>query len=208
MAFVLFCCKSIAQITQLELMSGPQKTDFTSFSIKPLHSTSQFSLGTLAFFQKFHQKENAIFDEAGAQPTIYWNLNRSISFGSGLYYNSIAGFSERLSILLAHRSAHFVLIAIPTIAHAEKTSTMDGELFMQMQFTKPLKKDWSLLIFAQMLTSWNKLSDHSRSFQQIRMGLKKKSTQFGLAMDLDQYGRSPLTRTSVGVFIRKTFQSN
>ncbi|WP_109831390.1 hypothetical protein [Reichenbachiella versicolor] len=43
-----------AQITQLELASGYEKTDFTFLSISPLTQKSQFSVATLAFFQKFH----------------------------------------------------------------------------------------------------------------------------------------------------------
>jgi len=200
--------QSITQVTQLEVMSGLQKTDFTSLSIRPLNSSAQYALGTLAFFQKYHESENTIFDEAGVQPTIYWKLSKSLSIGPGIYYNSIAGFSERISLLYAHHSAQFVLIAIPTIAHAEKTGTIDGEMFVQMQFTQTLRKDWNLVVLTQLLTSWSKFSVHNRSFQQVRVGLEKKSTQFGLALDHDQYGKAPLRRTSVGVFVRKIFQNN
>ena len=203
-----FIYASSAQITQLELASGPKKTDFTSFSLRPLAQNVPFSIGTLAFFQKFHQQENYVFDEAGVHSTIYWNINKAISIGPGLYYNSIVGFSERLSILYAIRSPHFVLTAIPTIAHSEATGHINGEVFLQMQYTRPLKGDWKLLLSAQMLTYWDKFSHHSRSFQQLRAGFDKQATQFGLAIDFDQYGSAPVTRTSVGVFVRKIFLNN
>ena len=203
-----FIYGSNAQITQMELASGLNKTDFTSFALRPLTQSAQFSVGTLAFLQKFHEQENGMFDEAGVHATVYWNINKVISIGPGLYYNSIAGFSERLSMLYTIRSQHFVLAAIPTIAHSEVTGHINGEMFLQMQWTQPLKGDWKLLLSAQMLTYWDKFSYHSRSFQQIRAGFDKQATQFGLAIDFDQYGISPVTRTSIGVFVRKIFLNN
>ena len=198
----------MAQITQLELASGLKKTDFTSFSLRELSPNAKFSVGTLAFFQKYHQEESLMFDEAGVHSTIYWNINQAISIGPGLYYNSVAGFSQRLSILYAIKSQHFVLTAIPTIAHVEQTGLINGELFLQMQLTLPIKEDWQILLSAQTLTNWEKLSYHARSFQQLRFGVDKQATQFGLAIDFDQYGDSPVNRTSLGVFVRKIFLNN
>ena len=102
---------SHAQITQLELASGPKKTDFTSFSLRPLTPNAKFSIATLAFFQKFHQQEDLMFDETGVQPMIYWNINKAISMGPGLYFNSESGFSERLYIKYTIASQHFMLTA-------------------------------------------------------------------------------------------------
>lgn len=207
-AFLAVIHGGYAQITQLELASGFNKTDFTSFSLKPIASNATFSIATLAFFQKYHQQENVMFDVAGVQPTLYWNINQSISIGPGLYYNSVEGFSKRLSVLYAIRLPHFVMTAIPTIAHSEKTGYINGEVFLQMQWTRPLKGDWKLLLSAQMLSSWYRFSRHTRSFQQVRAGFDKQATHFGLAIDYDQYGHSPVTRTSLGVFVRKIFLNN
>ena len=195
---------SHAQVTQLELASGPDKTDFTSLSFRPLTADERFTIATLAFFQKFHRQGEIIFDEAGVQSTLYWNINQSISVGPGLYYNSETGFSERLSLLYKVRLPNFVLTAIPTIAHAEKTGYLNGELFLQMQWTKSLKDDLKLMLSAQMFANWDQFSHHTRSFQQIRAGLARETTQYGLAIDFDQFGDTYLS--SVGVFVRKIFQ--
>ena len=195
---------SHAQVTQLELASGPDKTDFTSLSFRPLTADERFTIATLAFFQKFHRQGEIIFDEAGVQSTLYWNINQSISVGPGLYYNSETGFSERLSLLYKVRLPNFVLTAIPTIAHAEKTGYLNGELFLQMQWTQSVKGDLKLLLSAQMFANWDQFSHHTRSFQQIRAGLARETTQYGLAIDFDQFGDTYLS--SVGVFVRKIFQ--
>ncbi|OEK04613.1 hypothetical protein [Roseivirga misakiensis] len=195
-----------AQVSQLELASGPDKTDFTSFSFRPLVSNERFTIATLAFFQKFHRQEEIIFDEAGVQSTLYWNLNQSISVGSRLYYNSETGLSEGLSILYKVQWTNFVLSAIPTLVHSEKTGYLNGELFLQMQWTKSLKGDLKLLLSTQMFANWDQFSHHTRSFQQIRAGLAHENIQYGLAIDFDQFGDNHVT--SLGVFVRKILNTN
>lgn len=204
-AVTIFNQQATAQITQLELASGINKIDFSSFSIKPLNEKGTLSFSTLAFFQKFHHEEDFIFDEAGVQATAYWNFSKSISVGPSLYYNSVAGFTERLSFLISKKRGKFVFIAVPSIVHSENTNLINGELFIQMQFMQPLKKEWNFLAYAQMLTNWDKFSIHARSFQQLRIGLSHNNNQFGIAVDFDEYGNTPVTKTSIGVFVRKVF---
>lgn len=205
LVFVLIIHIGKAQITQLELASGAKKTDFTSILFRPLNSEPAFTMATLAFFQKYHLQEDQMFDEVGVQTTLYWNINEAISVGPGLYFNSIAGFSERLSVLFAIRSSNFILNAIPTLVHVEQTGFINGEMFLQMQWIRSLQNNWKLLLSVQMLTSWDEFSRHARSFQQLRVGVETPVLQFGVAIDFDQYGDSPLVRTSPGVFIRKIF---
>ena len=206
---ILFCSIVIqslnAQITQLELASGSTKTDFTSFSIHPITAAKTVSLATLAFFQKFHQSENEALDESGVQTTAFYRLTPSLSTGPSLYHNSAVGFSERISILYSKKTKRFVLNAIPSVAHLESTNFVNGELFIQLQYIQPLKNQWNALVSANVLTHWDEFSRHSRSFQQVRAGLIIQDTQFGLALDFDQYGPDPLTKTSIGLFLRKTF---
>jgi len=196
---------SIAQITQVEFASGFSKTDFTVFSIQPINKSQSLSLATLAFFQKYHHKEDTPFDEAGVQVTPLWNFSKWASIGPTLYYNSAAGFSERISLLLSPKVKNFILTTVFAVVHAENTNSINGELTMQMQFTQPLTKEWSLILSAATLTNWKKFSAHDRSFQQLRVGVSYRTAQFGLATDLDQYGEDPITKTSLGFFVRKHF---
>lgn len=205
--FGLIAQKGTTQITQLELASGIDKTDFTSFSIQPIHKKNTFSIATLAFFQKYHQKEEAIFDEIGVQTTGFWNFSKFLSIGPSLYYNSVAGFSQRLSLLLNIGGENFTISLIPSLAYLRLTDNVNGELFGQIQLFQPLKKYWKLLLSAQILSHWDKFSMHARSFQQIRAGFSHKGTQFGYAVDFDQYGENSITKTSMGLFLRKVFLS-
>ena len=100
----------MTQIKQLELASGISKTDLTSFSINPLNKKQTVSLSTLAFFQKFHSKEDYPFDEVGVQTTSFWNFSKWASIGPSLYFNSVAGFSERISLQLTSKTKKFKII--------------------------------------------------------------------------------------------------
>jgi hypothetical protein len=193
-----------AQFTQIELFSGFDKTDFTSYSSYFINENKSLSINTLAFFQKFNNEENQGFDKAGVQPTLFWNINEHISIGPSLYYNSIAGYSRRLSAKFTLKNSRLLLVVIPSVAHSEKMDAGYAEAFAQFQFNIPLNNRISLWLNGQFLTVWDKFESHSRSFQQLRMGLSIKGHQFGIGADFDQYGPNPIEKTSFGVYYRKT----
>lgn len=204
-AFFVLTTKLSAQVTQIELASGFNKTVFQTFSIKPLDKKQQFSFGTLAFFHKYHKLENKLFDEAGVQSTVFWNISKSFAVGPTLYYNSVAGFSEKVSFLFLNPGKKITFIAVPAVLYSEQTKSINGDLFIQLQFMQPMEKDWCFLIYTQMLSAWEKFSIHQRSFQQVRIGVSKNHYQFGMATDFDEYGKKPIIKTTVGIFARKIF---
>ena len=123
-----------AQFTQVELLSGFDKTDFTVFSSYPINKTQTLSLSTLAFFQKF-KKANQEFDEVGVQPTLFWNITKNIAIGPSIYYNSFAGYSERISAKYTSKNSRLLLVLMPTVAYSEQINTSYLEVFFQIQYT-------------------------------------------------------------------------
>lgn len=192
-----------AQFTQIELFSGLDKTDFTVFSINSITESQTLSLNTLVFFQKFKQ-ENEEFDEVGVQPTLFWNITKNISIGPSIYYNSFAGFSERLSLKYAFKNSRLTLVLIPTVAHSEQINISYVELFFQIQYNKPLNDHISIWLSGQFLTIWDQFKTHSRSYQQWRTGISFDDVQVGIGLDLDQYGLKPINKTSFGMYYRLT----
>jgi hypothetical protein len=204
-ALLVFSKSIAAQVTQLELTTGFYKSDFSSFTIKSLDDKNKFSILTLAFFQKFYRKEDFLFDETGVQTSAYWNLTKNLSVGPSLYFNSVSGFSEKLSVLIFIGESHLVFLAIPAIFHTEKDGNINGGLFFQLQYMTRIKREWNLWVNTQTLTEWNRFSIHSRSFQQVRIGVSYKNSQFGGAADFDAYGRTQILKKSIGLFLRKVF---
>ncbi len=201
--FVLYWQPLNAQITQMEFISGLHSTRFSSFTIKPLNNSGSLSIASQAFFQKYHKEEDVPFDELGVQATVYWNFSKNVAIGPTLYHNSAAGFTERISVLIHNTKPGFSIVAIPAIIHNEKTKDINGEIFMQLQLTIPLKNNWQVLTYGQFISIWDKFNTHARSFQQIRIGLSHIGNQFGLATDFDQYGDQPTSKCTVGLFLRK-----
>ncbi|XCF07273.1 hypothetical protein ABI125_05310 [Tamlana crocina] len=193
-----------AQFTQVELFSGFGKTDFNLYSSYPINEGNTLSIATLTFFQKFNKKENESFDEVGVQPTLFWNINKNISIGPSLYYNSVAGYSQRLSVKFTLKNSRILFVIIPTVAHSEQTNASYAEAFAQFQFNIPISNKVSLWLNGQFLTVWDEFKRHSRSFQQWRAGVSFNGHQFGFGLDFDQYGPNPIEKSSFGVYYRKT----
>jgi len=193
-----------AQFTQVELFSGLDKTDFTLYSSYTINKSKTLSINTLAFFQKFRDEENQVFDEAGLQPTVFWNINENISIGPSLYYNSFSGYSERLSAKFTVKNSRVLFVIIPTVAHSEQKDASYAEAFVQFQFNTPINKKVSLWLNGQFLTVWDEFKTHSRSFQQLRFGVSFNGHQFGIGFDFDQYGPNPIKKSSFGLYYRKT----
>lgn len=193
-----------AQFTQVELFSGFDKTDFTLFSSYNINKSKTLSINTLAFFQKFRDDENQVFDEAGVQPTVFWNINGNISIGPSLYYNSFSGYSERLSVKFTVKNSRVLFVIIPTVAHSEQKDASYTEAFAQFQFNTPINHNLSLWLSGQFLTVWDEFKTHSRSFQQLRAGVSYKGHQLGIGLDFDQYGPNPIDKSSFGLYYRKT----
>jgi hypothetical protein len=194
-----------AQVTQFELTMGFYKSDFSSFTTKSLDKKNRLSISTLAFFQKFYRREDILFDEAGVQTSAYWNFTKNLSVGPSLYYNSVSGFSEKLSFLIFISGGHLVFVAIPEIFHSESDGNINGGLLFQLQYMKRIKCEWNFWVNTQTLTEWNQFSTHSRSFQQVRIGVAYKNKQFGAAVDLDAYGHTQIWKKTVGIFVRQVF---
>ncbi|MDG5491304.1 hypothetical protein [Psychroserpens sp. SPM9] len=193
-----------AQFTQVELFSGLDKTDFTLYSSYTLNKSETLSVNTLAFFQKFRDDENQSFDETGVQPTLFWNINKTIAIGPSLYYNSFSGYSERLSAKFTLQHSRVVFVIIPTLAYSEQKDASYAEAFAQFQFNKPINDKITLWFNGQFLTVWDEFKTHSRSFQQLRTGVSFNGHQFGIGIGFDQYGQSPIEQSSFGVYYRNT----
>jgi len=193
-----------AQFTQVELFSGLDKTDFTLYSSYPMNEKNTLSIATLAFFQKFNKEANKGFDEAGVQPTLFWNINKSVAVGPSIYYNSFAGYAERLSTRLILKKSRALFVIIPTVGHSEQKKAGYAEAFVQFQFNSPVNDKVSLWLNGQFLTIWDKFKTHSRSFQQLRAGVSFNGHQLGIGVDLDQYGPDPIEKSSLGMYYRKT----
>lgn len=200
---LLIAAKVNGQVTQLELASGAAKSNFSIFSVRSIAAEDRWFITTLSFYQGFHRAESKAFNVVGFQPTLFRRVNASISIGTGFYYNTVVGFSQRVSLLYQYRKAGFSLTASPVMYYNHDSKKAGAEVMLLMEYTTPISCGLAFYLRAQLLSSWNRLTHHARSFQQLRLGLSHKRMKFGLFLDLDQYGGRFISRRSAGLFIRK-----
>ena len=200
---VVLSNRALSQITHIEYIPSNIKTDFSYYSIQPLTNNNALSLSTIAFFQKFYKQKDIAFNEVGVQTTGYWNFSKSVSIGPTLYFNSVAGFSEKVTLLIVKKTKKLTFVINPSIAYLNNKSILTTELFVQIQFIQPLKNDWSFLSYTNLFTNLGNINEHLRSYQYLRIGLSKKNNQFGLSFNSDVYGIAPVLKISGGFFFRK-----
>ncbi len=191
------------QFTQLEFFSGATKTDVTLLSSIGLNHKNTLQLTTLAFFQRFREEENSVFDEIGLQPTLFWNLHKNVALGPSIYYNSFSGYSERLSARLTLKNKQLLFVALPTLAYSEQKKASYAELFAQVQIQVPVSQKLSFWLNGQFLTVWDEFKIHARSYQQLRLGISLHDHQVGIGLDMDQYGTQPVNKSSLGLYYRR-----
>ncbi len=192
-----------AQFTQVELFKGLDKTSFNLLSSQHLNEAKSLSLTTLGFFENYGSNENRNFDEAGIQPTLFWNFSKRFSIGPSLYYNSIGGFSQRISTRYTSKGERLLLVIIPTVGYAQQKEQIYIETFAQFQFNVPLKESISFWVNGQFLHVWDEFRTHSRSFQQLRAGISLSGHQVGVGLDMDRYGPEALSRNAIGMYYRR-----
>ena len=56
----------------------------------------------------------------------------------------------------------------------------------------------------QMMSNYG--SHHNRSYQNIRVGLGISQTQFGIALNVDEFGSEKTTTRNLGPFLRHEFK--
>lgn len=193
------------QFTQVELFRSLDKTTFNLYSSQHINDAKTLNLATLGFLENYRTDENRDFSEVGIQPTLFWNFSPSFSLGPSIYYNSISGFSQRISVRYVFKNERLLVALIPTLGHYQQRNETYAETFAQFQFSIPIRETLSFWLNGQFLNVWDKFTTHARSFQQIRAGISFKRHQLGLGLNLDHYGPEMLGTRSIGVYYRTVF---
>lgn len=193
------------QFTQVEFFKSLDKSTFNLYSSHNINEAKSLSLATLGFFENYKSNENRDFNEVGIQPTLFWNFSENFSIGPSIYYNSIAGFSQRISAKYVSKNERLLIVLIPTIGHSQQEGNIYAEAFAQFQLNVPIKESISFWVNGQFLNVWNAFKTHSRSFQQLRTGISFKRHQFGVGLDLERYGPQAVSTNAIGLYYRRIF---
>ena len=194
-----------AQQVQTSLMSGPEKTNFQTLVVQPLGSNGNFTFTNLAFFQRYHDEEDQVYDDLGVQGAIFYNLSANLGVGPGLYYNSPSGLMSKVMLQLRESHGPLTLMATPGI-YRHENDFWGGEIFARATYIQPLDEQVALFAKASMLTTWDRFDDHGRSFLHLRIGPRfSGGLHLGLGYDIDWYTPGRAEQRSAGVFIEQWF---
>jgi hypothetical protein len=193
----------MAQVNQAETFTALNKTGFNTFSLQHLDSAQRYTMVTVSFFELAHPPETVLGDEGGIHNTVYRKLAGRWSLGAGVYYHSVAGFRERITVLRGYQAKNLSWLTLISLSYLNEE--LHGEWFTQLRYNKTYASNWGIFAMLNASFDYTQFKVHSRSFQHLRLGPSYKNVQFGALANFDRYGPDPLIRDSFGVFFSMSY---
>jgi hypothetical protein len=133
------------------------------------------------------------------QSYLTYRLSRGVTAALGTFYAAGPGFTPSFAVQLLKQQRHLTLLAVPRAGLWEKATY---EIMALLEYTPPLGERVRLYARLQVMSNHGP-QGHNRSYQYVRAGLDLKTVAFGLALNVDEYGRETRPAANAGVFIRK-----
>ncbi|MBI3510271.1 MAG: hypothetical protein HY064_06380 [Bacteroidetes bacterium] len=200
-AAFLLGTRANSQIIQVEVSGGLRGSGLILLMNQPIDGKKNFSFVSLAFFEKYYSQEDSKLDENAVFGAVFYNIGKGFSVGPAFAANNLGGFQKKLSFLYIKAGKRFTFAAFPSAVFFK--DRIDGEVFVQLQYNRSIKKDWGIFVQLQAVTNWRAFSQIARSFQQFRIGPSYKSFQFGIGTNTDQYGTFADPKFNALFFVRK-----
>ena len=185
-----------AQPIPIELMTGLKYgTVNLSFS-RNFSQTSRFGffhMNTIQFDYKDEDKNSFIL-----QDLIYAETVKNLRIAGGVAYSK-GGFSPTAGLQYLYSGKKLMFLFAPRV-NIESDPSYD--IMTVVQFKPEINDRIKLFTRVQMLNLFDS-EGNIRSYQWMRLGLEAKGIQFGLAVNLDEYGHNPSVESNFGIFIRK-----
>ncbi|WP_418121903.1 hypothetical protein ACNFU2_12255 [Chryseobacterium sp. PTM-20240506] len=190
-------------IIQTEIDAGYRKILLSTIVTKKIDRQKKFNFLNITAVHSFYTKDDRRFDEVFSNMAVTYNYAGPFAAGAGMKFVNTTGITPFLTAQYSKRTPR--LSAIILLSYMVINIPL-REAIVMINYRYPINRDYQL--FTQLLatTSWLDFKLHRRSQQQFRIGLDNKAFQYGLAIDFDQYDLNPVTKTNVGLFLRKEFR--
>ena len=200
--FSLCYAGAYAQVLPVELMLGNEYISYQHFVSKPFEKDSRFGLVHIAnILVKYNPKteENSKPNEVMNQAYISMRVSGSFSVLLGGFYSNATDFNASAAFQFIKQYKHIFILLAPRV---DLKNNGSYEMFGIIEYRPKIYKEINLYTRFQGMTNLGPYK-HNRSYQQFRLGLDIKRFQFGLGINIDEYGAEPEVLTNAGVFIRK-----
>lgn len=133
------------------------------------------------------------------QGYLSWRASKIFTLLAGVFYSLPTDYRPAAAIQYAVKKGNWLLVLMPR-ADLVKNGAFD--LFGLLEYKASITPELNLYTRLQAMSNM-KLSHHNRSYQQFRLGIDRRHTQFGFAMHLDEYKHEGEVHINVGIFFRK-----
>ncbi|MGB0523394.1 MAG: hypothetical protein ACPGJS_10570 [Flammeovirgaceae bacterium] len=180
-----------------EFMLGTERIFIDAQWLKTFDTQRRWSLFSRSRATVDYEEQTNLFTGA------YLNYTSKSGFGGtvlGRIATSGAGMDGGIHFFKAKKS--FLIYALASI---ELNSELGYSWFSITRFTPNITEQWKLYTSLELFSNLNK-DGHVVSVQRIRAGVDQQGYQFGLALNLTEFGEiSRITDRNFGIFLRKEF---
>jgi hypothetical protein len=186
-----------AQIIPVEIMSGDKNYLYQHYFSKKINEGDFSFFHTSSLYAYYNQEGKT---EIMSQSYITYGLNPNIKLAVGTFYASKPGFKPAAAIHLSKKTKDLFIMLVPRI---DLWSNMSAEAMILIEYRPVISKHVNLYSKVQMMSNYG--PRHNRSYQNFRAGLDINATQFGLALNVDEFGNETITSRNWGLFLRHEF---
>ncbi len=193
----LLSLRAFAQPLPLEGMAGHKYYWYQQVYAKSFSAQSRFGFFHTSSLHVYHDRAQT--DEVMTQSYLTYRLSPAVTAALGTFYATGPGFTPSFALQLLKQQRHLTLLAVPRV-DLWKGATY--EIMALLEYAPPLGERVNLYTRLQVMSNHGPRG-HNRSYQNVRAGLNLKTVAFGLALNVDEYGRETGPAANLGVFIRK-----
>jgi hypothetical protein len=185
----------IAQPIPVEILFGSTYYQYQHSLSRDLWKKGSLSFSNVTSLNAFHSELHTT--EVMTQTHVSYTISNMLRVGLGTFYSTRPGLSPSVSLQFMKHYHNLSFMVIPRVDIKKAPS---HDLFVRVEYRKVNKKITPYLRL-QAMTNFGP-SNHNRSYQNVRAGIALDKVQFGLALNLDEYGKEILTIQNWGVFFR------
>lgn len=200
--FLLMTGKAIGQPLNMEVMPGNTYLLYQHSITKRLDEKSRFSVRHLTnVLGRYNSDANkgGMTHELMNQAYVGFHLSRFLSFHAGGFYTKATDLRPSAAIQLTLSYKDLLVVIVPRFDIIQHGAF---DVFTLLEYKPKLTEKVKLYSRIQTMSNFGPLY-HNRSYQQFRLGVDTRSAQFGIGLNLDEYGRMIKMYSNWGVFIKK-----
>lgn len=183
-----------AQPVPVEVMVGNKNYLYQHSFSKKIDESSFAFFHTSSLYAYYNQDGKT---EIMSQSYITYGLNANLKVAVGTFYASKPGFKPAAAIHLIKKTSDFLFMLVPRIDLCKNAS---AEAMMLVEYRPVIFKQVNFYSKVQVMSNYG--PRHNRSYQNFRVGLAITDTQFGFALNVDEFGNETVTSRNWGFFLR------